>query len=74
MCVISNSSVFSGGNNVYYTVRSSVVLSVTKVKGSALLTLCVLLQGSKSIESGNQLALVLYNPNNQSSNYGNFLF
>ena len=43
------------------------MLSVTNVKGSPLLTLCVLLQGSNSIESEKQLALVLYNPNNRSS-------
>ena len=42
---------------------------VTEVKGSILSTLCVLLQGSKSTGSENQLALVLYNPYNQSSLY-----
>ena len=35
---------------------------------------CILLQGSKIIESENQLARVLYNPNNQSSIYRNSLF
>ena len=42
---------------------------VTEAKGSVLSTLCVLLQGSKSTGSENQLALVLYNPYNQSSLY-----
>ena len=45
VCVISNSVFFSGGNNGYYTVWPC--LSVTKVKGSTLLTLCVLLQAVK---------------------------
>ena len=57
MCVISN-SMFSLVVTMCTTLYDP-LLSVTKVKGSALLTLCVLLQGSKSIESENQLALVL---------------
>ena len=36
--------------------------------------LCILLQGSKIIGSENQLARVLYDPNNQSSIYRNSLF
>ena len=65
-------SVYSGGNNVYYTVN--VLVYITKVNGSVLLTLCVLLQGSKSTGSENQPALVLSNRNNQSSKCRNSIY
>ena len=45
------------------------MVSVTKVKGSALVILCVLLSGSRCDGPETQLALASYNPNIQGSLY-----